>query len=220
MALDRRSRERGVSLESIQFESASASGTGRLVNAGTTGAFIGTDALPSEGQYVVLALGGAGSRPLEVEGRVRWSGDRLSDGVRGFGVEVSDPPQEYLDLVESLEIREPEGCGRRVAPRYAVSLPVAIEFGSLVDDGTLCDISQTGARLEGTAIRPYPGDAVTLTFALSLEHDPFEMLCHVVRPTPSGGYAVSFKGPEARLEDALLAVHRKTQPLPGPVGTG
>ena len=202
MSRDRRRSERWTYLDFVRFEARGRAGDGRLLNVARTGVFVGTSDSPSVGESVRLVLDRV-SPVIEVAGMVRWSGVRVSDGAQGFGVELQQPCDAYLELVERVAVREPNGTGRRPAPRVSISLPVAIEYGNFCDEGLLSDISLSGACLEKTALTPEDGAEIRLTFALSLEEEPFDLVCRVVRSTDQGGYAVEFEAVDARLKAAV-----------------
>jgi len=167
-------------------------------------------ALPALNELVQLTFEEM-TPPVAIAAEVRWAGPR-HDGVVGFGAKLVDPPEAYLELLRSLESIEPsDDEPRRVAPRINLSVPVAVETGTTCDDGTLCDISLSGARLERTGIRPSSGDRVTIVFGLKGYVHPFEIIARVVRPTDSGGYAVQFEAIDPKLkttlESALSVLH-------------
>jgi hypothetical protein len=202
MPPDRRSEHRWRYLDTVLYRANSASGEGQLVNVSATGVFVRAERRPKTGEHVQIIL--QSSTPeLSISGTVRWRG-RRHDGIEGFGVQLVEPPHSFLEIVRSLATtRPPESTGpHRVAPRFALTLPVAVEFGSLCDAGVLSDISLSGARLEQTGLRPSVGSEVTLVFALG-DDKPFEIAARVVRPTDAGGYAVQFEALDPRFKAAL-----------------
>jgi hypothetical protein len=100
VTLDRRSTVRWRYVDRAVYSAKSASGHGHLANVSETGVFVRTDAPPTPGDTVQVLLRGS-SPMLMLKGEVRWSG-RLQDGTEGFGAELVDPPQSYLELVRSL----------------------------------------------------------------------------------------------------------------------
>jgi len=182
-----------------------AAGEGHLVNVSETGVFIETDRPPQSGEVVQIELPGLHG-PVSLRGRVRFVGSR-EDGTHGFSAQLIHPSPDYLELLESLEIADRRADPRlpqRVAPRVLVSVPVSAEHGSMHDIGVLCDISQSGARIENTGLKPADGCQVTLRFALRGYTQTFEVLARVTRATESGGYAVRFEQLDPVLEQALL----------------
>jgi hypothetical protein len=202
MPPDRRSEHRWRYLDRVLYRAKSASGEGQLVNVSATGVFVGADRCPKTGEHVEITLQSA-TPELSLSGTVRWKG-RRHDGTEGFGVQLVEPSQAYLELVRSLATTcPPESTGpHRVAPRFALTIPVAVECGSLCDAGVLSDISLSGARLEQTGLRPSVGSEVTLVFAFG-DDQPFEIAARVVRPTEGGGYAVQFEALDPRFKAAM-----------------
>ncbi len=210
----RRVEPRWRYLDFVAYQSASASGEGHLANVSATGVFVRTENAPRPGESVQISL--RGPRPtLTLNGMVRWVG-RRHDGTAGFGAQLIDPPRAYIELVHSIAVsrRTEDGKPRRVAPRFLLSIPVAVEFGTTCDDGTLCDISLSGARLENTGIRPPEGSQVNLTFALENQSKAFEVVARVVRATESGGYAVQFEAINSHLKEALELAGSVLRKLP------
>jgi hypothetical protein len=213
MVEDRRSRNRSRRIGSVAYRSASVRGHGHLANFSETGVFVRATLLPAPGEWVQLTFEEV--TPLvALEAEVRWAGPR-HDGVVGFGARLVNPPEAYLELLRSLAAVEPCDDGpRRVAPRIDLSVPVAVEMGTTCDDGTLCDISLSGARLERTGIRPMSGDRVSIVFGLKGFVQPFEIIARVVRPTDSGGYAVQFEAIDPKLKATLEAALSVLHALP------
>lgn len=215
----RRAQPRWRYIDFVTFSAPSASGVGHLANVSETGVFVRTDCMLRPGESVQISL--RGPRPMiELEAAVRWIG-RRSDGSEGFGAQLVEPPLRYLELVRSIAPSDgsEDGAPRRVAPRLVLSIPVAVEFGTTCDDGTLSDISLSGARLENTGVRPTEGSQVTLTFALP-GYPAFEIVARVVRPTASGGYAVQFEAINSNLKEALADASTILRSLPDSSGGG
>lgn len=213
----RRAEPRWRYIDFVTFSATSASGVGHLANVSGTGVFVRTDCLLRPGESVQISL--RGPRPtIQLDATVRWVGSR-SDGSEGFGAQLVDPSPAYLELVRSVAPSDSseDGVPRRVAPRFILSIPVAVEFGTTCDDGTLCDISLSGARLEDTGVHPTEGSQVTLTFALP-GYSAFEIVARVVRPTPSGGYAVQFEAINSNLKEALASASTTLRSLPDSSG--
>jgi hypothetical protein len=201
MSDDRRRTDRRRYLDRVLYQSRSASGEGELSNISEKGLFVRTHRSPKHSEIVHIGLQ-VPAGELTLDGITRWVG-RRQDGAEGFGAELVDPPASYLDLVRDLSATDvTERTPRRVAPRIDLSIPVAVEFGTTCDDGTLCDISLSGARLESTRVQPQPGARVTLVFALQ-SMKPFEIVARVARITDSGGYAVQFEAIDPGLKSAL-----------------
>jgi len=150
---------------------------------------------------------------LSIQADVRWIGAR-HDGVVGFGAQLVDPPDTYRDLLRSVAAVGLEDTPKRVAPRIEISVPVAVEMGTTCDDGILCDISLTGARLERTGIRPELGSQVTIVFSLKGHRGAFEIVARVVRTTESHGYAVQFEAIDPKLKTAFEYAFSVLQALP------
>jgi hypothetical protein len=212
----RRAEPRWRYIDFVTFQATSVTGVGHLANLAEAGVFVRTDCLPQLNEVVRICL--RGSTPtIELNATVRWIG-RRSDGSEGFGAQLVDPPRAYLELVQSIAQghSSEDGVPRRVAPRLHLSVPVAVEFGTTCDDGTLWDISLSGARLENTSVRPTEGSQVTLAFALP-GYPAFEIVARVVRPT-AGGYAVHFEAINSSLKEALAHVAATLRSLPDSSG--
>jgi hypothetical protein len=91
------------------------------------------------------------------------------------------------------ELRETPA--RRVAPRYIVRIPVVLRVGTSECDGTLVDISDSGARVECKSLRLAPGTSVSLEMRWFKTPDPIAMLAKFVRDTPAG-CALRFADPD------------------------
>jgi hypothetical protein len=72
---------------------------GHLVDVSEGGVFVRAVRLPATGERIQLLV--RGFYPvLILKGEVRWAGKK--GDVEGFGVQLEDPPQDYLNLVRSL----------------------------------------------------------------------------------------------------------------------
>ena len=205
MDAGRRAEPRWRYIDFVTFSATSASGVGHLANVSEAGMFVRTDCVLRPDESVHISL--RGPKPtIQLEATVRWVG-RRADGSEGFGAQLVNAPPTYLKLVRSMVPAggSEDGTPRRVAPRIVLCTPVAVEFGTTCDDGTLSDISLTGACLEDTGVRPTEGGQVTLTFALP-GHRAFEVIARVVRSTASGGYAVRFESTPPELKEAIESV--------------
>ena len=207
MPLDRRTDVRWPYLDIVSYRSVSATGEGQLTNASETGVFVCTDRCPLAGESVQILLKGT-TPVLDLSAIVRRTGSR-ADGAKGFGAELLDPPDLYLQLIRSISVRsisvkrQPGGKEpQRVAPRIAVSVPVDVELGTTWNGGILSDISLSGARVERTGIRPSIGSLVSLVFALDGKLG-CEVMARVVRETSTGGYAVQFEECDSAFKAAL-----------------
>ncbi len=109
---------------------------------------------------------------------------------------------------------EPAGPTGRAAERVATTV-VGIELGSVCGTGRIYDVSATGLRIEESQMLPTVGEAVRLTFVLSVEQPAFEVEGTVARHTESGGFAVVFRAVDARLEGLIEELARQVQKLPG-----
>ena len=216
MTADRRTATRWRYVDFVDYRSASVNGEGHLANVSDTGVFVRATALPAPAEPIELTLRGM-TPTLSLEAQVRWAGTR-HDGVVGFGAELVSPPAAYVELVRSIAALETSEHVRRVAPRVELSIPVAVELGTTCDDGVLCDISLSGARLERTGIRPPLGSQVTIIFSLKGHRRPFELVARVVRATDSGGYAVHFEAIDPKLKAALEYGFSVLQALPASRG--
>jgi len=215
--MEKRRQRRWRYLDFVFYRSETATGEGHLANLSETGVFVRTDNAPRPGESVQIDFQGP-SGAMVLDGHVKWAGQR-DDGAPGFGVELHDPPAEFRELVESLEQVEltrgrRDPWAHRLAPRISLSIPVAVEFGAICDTGTLCEISVTGARLEGTRLDPPEGRQITITFALDGHREPFEVVARVVRQVEPQGYAVEFEAIDPRLKDALGDATQRIKAFP------
>jgi len=190
----------------VLYSSPTIRGEGQLVNVSQEGAFVRADALPLVGERVQVRLRDTPGE-LEFEGEVCWTGARTEGGEVGFGLQLLSRSDAYAELVRSVAVQqEPEPSQpptSRPAPRVAVAIPVAIEAGTLCDEGQMRNISLSGARIESTQISLTVGAAVTITFSLSAKGRAFQVPSCVVRRTESGGYAVRFDAVDEALQLAI-----------------
>jgi PilZ domain len=102
---------------------------------------------------------------------------------------------------------------RRVAPRYIVRIPVLLRVGSTELDGSIVDISDSGARIECRPPRLAPGTSVALELRWFEGSDRVGMLAKFVRETPAG-CALRFVDPDPflRLFVKLARMHDTTVP--------
>ena len=84
---------------------------------------------------------------------------------------------------------------RRVATRYIVRIPVVMRAGTTQIEGSIVDISDSGARLECPPLRLAPGTTLALELRWFKGGEPVSMLAKFVRDTPAGG-AVRFADPD------------------------
>lgn len=88
-----------------EFCTDTLSGTGNVENLSEGGLFVGTSAIPEEGEAVELTLNTPDAPPIEVSGLVWWTTSQL-EGNRtgsGFGLRLLDPDERYLRLLASLD---------------------------------------------------------------------------------------------------------------------
>lgn len=99
---------------------------------------------------------------------------------------------------------------RRVAPRYIVRIPVVLRMGATEIDGTIVDISDSGARIESKPPQLAPGTSLALELRWFDASDRVGLLAKFVRETPAG-CAIRFVDPDpflrlfvkiARMHDA------------------
>jgi len=99
---------------------------------------------------------------------------------------------------------------RRVAPRYIVRIPVLLRMGATELEGTIVDISDSGARIECKPPRLAPGTSLALELRWFEASDRVGLLAKFVRETPAG-CALRFVDPDpflrlfvkiARMHDA------------------
>ena len=218
MPEDRRHEDRWEHLSRVAFRSTRGEARGKLINVSERGVFVRTDSPPEEGDAVQIEMSSSETE-IQLLGEIRWVGTR-ADGLNGFGAALSDPSPVYLDLVRGISVgAPPEGATpRRVADRIPVSVPVAVEMGSMCDEGRLRDLSISGALLEGTRVQPADGECVELTFTLEGCAHGFQLRSRVTRRTRSGGYAVEFETRDPELEQLLLLPSVPQEGGPSPRG--
>lgn len=88
-----------------EFRTASLCGTGNVRNVSDGGLFVGTSAIPDEGDSVELKLNAPGEPPIEVSGLVWWTTSQLEapSARSGFGLRLLGQSEQYLRLLESLK---------------------------------------------------------------------------------------------------------------------
>lgn len=106
-----------------------------------------------------------------------------------------------------------ETPARRVAPRYIVRIPVLLRVGSTEIEGSIVDVSDSGARIECKAPRLAPGNSVALELRWFEGNDRVAMLAKFVRETPAG-CALRFVDPDPflRLFVKIARMHDTTVP--------
>ena len=202
MSSEKRTGNRWRYRDFVVYRTNAGSGEGQLMNVSSGGLFVRTRHPPELGERIEIILQGT-QPPVTLEAQVCWRGTRR-DGAAGFGAELFEAPRAYLDLVRSLAaIGSVDAGPKRDSPRLEISIPVGIELENGADQGILCDISLSGARLEATALQPAEGSEVVVTFAVKGYRKAFEVLARVVRVTPDGGYAVEFVAIDSKLKHAF-----------------
>lgn len=83
---------------------------------------------------------------------------------------------------------------------------MGILTGGGLSEGSVQDISVSGARIEGTTVRPAEGSMVRLGFSFYAEALPVPMRAQVVRHTETGGFAVRFDDVDFRTQILLRAL--------------
>jgi hypothetical protein len=87
-----------------EFRAAALEGKGKVRNVSEGGLFVGTSAIPEEGDTVDLELNTPGGLPIKLTGLVWWttSHDEEAGSQSGFGLRLLDPGDRYLALLASL----------------------------------------------------------------------------------------------------------------------
>jgi uncharacterized protein (TIGR02266 family) len=89
---------------SAEFQAGRLEGKGRVQNMSEGGLFLGTTALPAQGETVRVTLSMPGRAPIEVTGMVWWTtadqGRRLDPG---FGLRLLDDHEDYARMLASLQ---------------------------------------------------------------------------------------------------------------------
>jgi hypothetical protein len=88
-----------------EFRATSLSGKGEVRNVSDGGLFVGTRAIPDEGDSVEIRLSAPGAPPIEIDGLVWWTTRHLKtpNAHSGFGLRLLGESESYLRLLESLE---------------------------------------------------------------------------------------------------------------------
>ncbi len=109
-----------------------------------------------------------------------------------------------------------EGDGeRRVAPRYRRHGPVRFTTDEVEGQGTLHDISVTGARLDEVSIVLKPGTSAQLEFAPRVDCLPVRVRALVIREIDNG-FAVEFSSVDPRLKRLLKTLVEQGEEAPTP----
>jgi hypothetical protein len=100
---------------------------------------------------------------------------------------------------------------RRIATRYVVRIPVGLHVSGQVIDGSIADISDSGARIECDPLRVPPGTSLQVELRCFRFDERVTMLAKLVRDT-SAGCAVRFVDADAflRLFVKLARLHDET----------
>lgn len=88
-----------------EFEVCGRRSRGKIKNVSEGGLFVGTAAIPEEGENVELTFRAPGGGEVSVSGLVWWTRDgRGGAGSRtpGFGLRLLDESEDFRRLVESL----------------------------------------------------------------------------------------------------------------------
>ncbi len=104
---------------------------------------------------------------------------------------------------------------RRVAPRYRRHGPVRFTTDEVEGQGTLHDISVTGARVDEVSILLKPGTAAQLEFAPRVDCLPIRVRALVIRETENG-FAVEFSSVDPRLKRLLKTLMEEGEEAPTP----
>lgn len=75
---------------------------------------------------------------------------------------------------------------RRIAMHYLVHIPVGLQLSDRIVDGSIVDISDSGARIECDPLRVSPGKNVQMDLRCFRFDERITMLGKVVRETPAG----------------------------------
>jgi len=210
----RRANARKLSAVCATYRARSVEGRGTLLNVSEAGLFVETHTYPRVSEHVHIEIELA-TQTLGVQGIVCWVGER-ADCVTGFGVRLPCPTTEFMQFVASVTADEDAlhfGV-RRAARRIQLLLPVAIQYGNLMDTGHLADVSLTGARLEGTRLQPEIGSMITLSLAVEGHQEGLELTASVMRSTESNGYGIQIQSISEALSRSVKDVLRSLERLP------
>lgn len=88
-----------------EFQAGSLQGTGTIRNLSTGGLFVGTQAIPEQGDTVELAFSLPGRARVEVKGMVWWTTTDPGAGrcrTPGFGLCVLDETDDWRGVVDAM----------------------------------------------------------------------------------------------------------------------
>jgi uncharacterized protein (TIGR02266 family) len=87
-----------------EFEAGRLKGRGKVRNLSAGGLFVGTAAIPQQGETVRLSLSVPGESPVEVTGMVWWTTkEHRSHRTPGFGVQLLESNDDYDRILRDLE---------------------------------------------------------------------------------------------------------------------
>lgn len=75
---------------------------GEVSDVSAIGLFVASDLVPAQDTAVVVRFQHPKGVPVEVRGRVRWSGFSERHATAGFGVQVEEATDSYFDLYQRL----------------------------------------------------------------------------------------------------------------------
>ena len=85
-----------------EFEVRGRRATGKIKNVSEGGLFVGTAAIPEEGENVALRFRSPMGGEVSVSGLVWWTTEGVARRVHGFGLRVLDDSPEFRVLVANL----------------------------------------------------------------------------------------------------------------------
>lgn len=86
-----------------EFVAGEVEGRGKVRNVSEGGLFVGTRAIPPQGETVRLSLSVPGHQPIEVTGMVWWTTqERSGHPDPGFGLRILDDHDDYRAMVDGL----------------------------------------------------------------------------------------------------------------------
>jgi Tfp pilus assembly protein PilZ len=87
------------------FQAGRVKGRGKVRNVSEGGLFVGTSAIPEEGEMALVSIQTPTGNRLAISGLVWWTTSRPGGSANrapGFGLRVLDDSQAYRNLVETL----------------------------------------------------------------------------------------------------------------------
>lgn len=99
---NRRQLKRVMKRLPAAFTGRMAKAQGHVSRLSRKGLFFATETLPTPGELVRVAFLDHDGNKIKVNGTVRWTTAQERRSASGFGMEIEDPPEAYLDFYETI----------------------------------------------------------------------------------------------------------------------